>query len=360
VAEAFHDALLRTDAYRYDLPPELIAQTPAEPADAARLMVVGAGAFQHRTFTDFPSLLREGDVLVINETRVIRARLRGVRELGGGAAEVFLLRPASGGPFAFAEREWLALVKPGRRLRRGAIVRFCDDAYAEIVVVRADGVRIVCFHGDAALELLLERYGSIPLPPYVGAGDRSRDERYQTVFARVPGSVAAPTASLHFTPRVLAAIRERGVEIVPLVLDVGLGTFKPMDTDSIDEHIMHAERFAVPQMTAAAINTAKAEGRRVIVAGTTAMRAVEAVAGQDGRVVATSGDTDLFIRPGYRFRIADGLLTNFHLPASTLLVLVAAFGGYERIMAAYATAISEHYRFYSFGDAMFVQAAGRS
>ncbi len=360
MAEAFHDALLRTDAYRYALPPELIAQTPAEPADAARLMVVGAGALQHKTFTDFPSLLREGDVLVINETRVIRARLHGVREPGGGAAEIFLLRPASGGPFAFAESEWSALVKPGRRVRRGAIMRFGDDAHAEIVAVHADGVRIVRFHGDVPLETLLERYGTVPLPPYVGAGDRARDERYQTVFARVPGSVAAPTASLHFTPRVLAAVRERGVEIVPLVLDVGLGTFKPMDTDLIDEHVMHAERFVIPQATAAAINAAKAEGRRVIVAGTTAMRAVEAAAASDGRVVATSGDTDLFIRPGYHFRIADALLTNFHLSASTLLVLVTAFGGYERIMAAYATAIKEHYRFYSFGDAMFVQRFGES
>jgi len=356
VADA-RDALLRTDAYRYDLPPELIAQTPAEPADAARLMVVGDGPPQHKTFSEFPSLLRDGDVLVINETRVIRARLHGVREPGGGAAEIFLLRPASGEAFSFIEREWLALVKPGRRLRRGATVRFGDDAHAEIVAVRADGVRMVRFEGDVPLETLLERYGTVPLPPYVGSGNRARDERYQTIFARVPGSVAAPTASLHFTQRVLAELRERGVEFVPLVLDVGLGTFMPMDTEFIDEHIMHAERFVIPQATASAINAAKAEGRRVIVAGTTAMRAVEAAASDEERVDACNRDTDLFIRPGYRFRIADALLTNFHLPASTLLVLVTAFGGYERIMAAYETAIAERYRFFSFGDAMFIRSA---
>ncbi|MBC5800805.1 MAG: tRNA preQ1(34) S-adenosylmethionine ribosyltransferase-isomerase QueA [Candidatus Eremiobacteraeota bacterium] len=360
MADARHDALLRTDAYRYDLRPELIAQTPAEPADASRLMVVGAGPPEHKRFTDFPSLLRKGDVLVINETRVVRARLHGVREPGGGAAEVFLLRPSAGGPFSFEEREWLALVKPGRRLRRGAMVRFGDDAHAAIVDVHADGERTVRFESDVPLETLLERYGTVPLPPYVGSGDRARDERYQTIFARVAGSVAAPTASLHFTPRVLDHVRDRGVEIVPLVLDVGLGTFKPMDTQCIDDHVMHAERFAIPQASVTAINAAKAEGRRVIVAGTTAMRAVEAAASDDGRVKPCTGDTDLFIRPGYRFHIADALLTNFHLPASTLLVLVTVFGGYERIMAAYQRAIAERYRFYSFGDAMFVHAGGEA
>lgn len=349
------DAHLRTDAYRYELPPELIAQKPAEPADAARLMVVGrCGALEHKTFTDLPSLLGEGDVLVINETRVIRARLHGTREPGGGAAEILLLRPASGGPFSFAERDWLALVKPGRRLRLGASVCFGDDAWAEVVTVRADGVRTVRLAGAMPLETLLERYGAVPLPPYSGPGDLARDARYQTIFARVPGSVAAPTASLHFTPRVIAAIRARGVTIVPLALDVGLGTFRPMEEGSLDEHIMHAEYFAIPQATADTIAAAKAQGRRIIAAGTTVMRALEAVAERHGQVAAVSGDTDLFIRPGFRFRVADALLTNFHLPASTLLVLVTTFGGYERIMAAYGTAIAERYRFFSFGDAMLV------
>ncbi len=366
------DNVRRTGAYRYDLPPDLIAKTPAEPADAARLMVVGDGAPQHKSFREFPSLLRSGDVLVINETRVIRARLRGTREPGGGAAEILLLRPASGAEFTFAEREWLALVKPGRRLRRGR-VRFGDDAIADIVDVRGDGVRVVRFSAEAALEAILERYGSVPLPPYVGSGDAARDARYQTIFARVPGSVAAPTASLHFTPRIMEALCERGVVLAPLVLDVGLGTFKPIEADSIDAHVMHRERFSIPYASVAEINAAKAEGRRVIVAGTTALRAVEAAAASEPRQgvainarstngtldretddAALRGDTDLFIRPGFDFRVADALLTNFHLPASTLLVLVAAFGGYERIMAAYASAITEQYRFYSFGDAMFV------
>ncbi len=347
--------LSRTDAYRYELPPELIANEPVFPADAARLLVVAEDALEHKTFRDFPSLLHEGDVLVINETRVIRARLRGRREPGGGAAEVFLLRPASGGPFNFEARDWLALVKPGRKLRTGSRVRFGDDAVASVVAVHADGVRVVRFETTLGLDEVLERYGEVPLPPYIGRGAASRDERYQTVFARVPGSVAAPTASLHFTPSVLEAVRARGVQIVPLVLDVGLGTFKPMEGDSIDDHVMHAERYAIPIETADIVNAAKREGRRVVVAGTTAMRALEAsAAGNDGIVVAVEAETALFISPGYRFLVVDALLTNFHLPASTLLVLVAAFGGFDRIKSAYDAAIGSQYRFYSFGDAMFV------
>jgi S-adenosylmethionine:tRNA ribosyltransferase-isomerase len=347
--------LSRTDAYRYKLPPELIANEPVSPADAARLLVALGDTFEHEIFRDFPSLLRAGDVLVVNETRVIRARLRGVREPGGGAAEVFLLRPAGGGAFDYRAREWLALVKPGRKLRTGSRVRFGDDAVAAVLDVRGDGTRVVRFETELGLDVVLDRYGEVPLPPYVGSGTAGRDERYQTVFARVPGSVAAPTASLHFTPAVLAAVRARGVTIAPLVLDVGLGTFKPMDSESIADHVMHAERYAIPSETAAIVNLAKREGRRVIVAGTTAMRALEASAAEhDGSVVAGDAETSLFITPGYRFRIVDALLTNFHLPASTLLVLVSAFGGYDRVKAAYEMAIALRYRFYSFGDAMFI------
>ncbi len=351
------DDLRRTKAYRYELPPDRIATVPAEPADAARLLVVGGTRreprFEHRTFRDFPNVLRPSDVLVINETRVVRARLRGTRE-AGGAAEIFLLRPAHGGIFDLRECEWHALVKPGRRLPVGSHVRFGSEASAEIVDVRADGSRIVRFAAGTDLGALMERYGDVPLPPYVGAGDAARAARYQTIFARVPGSVAAPTASLHFTPRVLEAIAALGTSIAPLVLDVGWGTFQAMEGTSLDEHVMHAERYAISESTAQTINAAKRDGRRVVVAGTTALRALEASAWGAGLVRAGAAETKLFITPGYRFRIADALLTNFHLPLSTLLVLVTAFTGHERTIAAYRSAIEEGYRFFSFGDAMFV------
>ena len=353
-------ALRRTAAYAYDLPPERIAKTPAEPADAARLLVVGE-ALADLTFTSFPELLRPDDLLVVNETRVERARLHGTRRPGGGRAEVLLLRPASGGPFDLGARAWHALVRPGRRLRAGDRIAFDigvpQDGPAAAVCatvddVRADGSRVVRFDDDVDLGELLERCGELPLPPYVGDGDAARAERYQTIFARVPGSVAAPTASLHFTPRVLAAIRARGVSIVPLVLDVGIGTFTPMAGERIDDHTMHAERYEIPAATAAAVNEAKRAGRRVVVAGTTALRALEASAARDGFVRAGADETDLFISPGFPFRIADVLLTNFHLPGSTLLVLVTAFGGYDAVMGAYRHAIARDYRFFSFGDAM--------
>lgn len=350
--------LRQTGAYFYELPETRIAQSPAEPADAARLLVVagdsGAAAIDDRIFVDFPALLRDDDVLVINETRVLRARLHGTREPGGGAAELLLVRPARGGAFDVRERDWHALVKPGRRLPLGARVHFGSRATAEIVAVRDDGSRVVRFSEDCDLAKLMDEFGELPLPPYVGKGDEARAARYQTIFARVPGSVAAPTASLHFTPRVLNAIRARGVTVVPLVLDVGLGTFKPMEAGSIDDHVMHAERYEIPQATADAVATAKRAGRRIVVAGTTAMRALEASAAADGVVRAGVAETSLFISPGFPFRVTDALLTNFHLPLSTLLVLVTAFGGYDRIMRAYAHAIANEYRFFSFGDAMFV------
>ena len=313
-------------------------------------------AIEHRTFADFPSLLREGDVLVINETRVVRARLRGTREPGGGAAEIFLLRPAAGGAFDFDARDWHALVRPGRRLRAGARVRFGDDGIAEILGEHPDGSRVVRLETRDPLAVLLERHGEMPLPPYVGPGDEARAARYQTMFARVPGSVAAPTASLHFTPAVVASLEARGVTIAPLVLDVGLGTFRPMEAETIDEHVMHAERYDIPPATAAAINAAKRERRRVVAAGTTVLRALEASAAEcGGEVGAGAAETTLFVTGGFRFRVVDALLTNFHLPASTLLVLVSAFGGYARVMTAYHDAIEKRYRFFSFGDAMYLQ-----
>lgn len=347
--------LRRTSAYLYDLPADLIAKVPAEPADSARLLLVRGDAVEHRVFGDFPALLRADDVLVINETRVIRARLRGTREPGGGAAEVLLLRPAGEGRFDADAREWHALVKPGRRLPVGALVRFGAGDAARVASVLPDGSRIVRFEGSLSVAAIMERFGELPLPPYVGPGDRSRSERYQTMFARVPGSVAAPTASLHFTPDVVAAIEALGTTIVPLVLDVGYGTFKPMEVETIDEHVMHAERYEIPSGTASIVNAALVAGRRVVVAGTTALRALEAsAAANDGVVAAGAARTSIFITPGFRFRVASKLLTNFHLPASTLLVLVSAFGGYREVRDAYASAISSRYRFFSFGDAMLI------
>ena len=308
---------------------------------------------EHRTFGDFPALLRAGDVLAINETRVVRARLRATRERGGDA-ELLLLRPRARAAFDPSAREWLALVRPGRKLRAGARLRV-GDAGATIVEVLADGPRVVRFDDGVDVGALLEAHGEVPLPPYVGPGDASRAERYQTVFARVPGSVAAPTASLHFTHDVLDAIRARGVVVAPLVLDVGIGTFRPMSGAVIDEHVMHAERYAIPPETADAIAQAKREGRRVIAAGTTVLRALEGAALRDGTVRADEGETDLFVTPGFRFAVVDALLTNFHLPRSTLLVLVSAFAGYARVRRAYRAAIDRRYRFFSFGDAMFVE-----
>jgi S-adenosylmethionine:tRNA ribosyltransferase-isomerase len=348
--------LRRVDAYRFDLPEGAIAKQPADPPDSSRLLVLDHDRVAHERFSAFPGLMRAGDVLVINETRVVQARLRGERVPGGGAAEVLLLRPAAGGAFDPAARDWEALVRPGRKLRVGDAVRF-GAAIATVVAVQPDGVSDVRFEPGVELEAILNAHGELPLPPYVGPGDEARAARYQTIFARVPGSVAAPTASLHFTEGVLAAIRARGVAIEPLVLDVGLGTFKPMDGESIDGHAMHAERYEIPESTAAAVRAAKREGRRVIVAGTTALRALEASAAKHGEVAAGAEETALFITPGFAFRVADALLTNFHLPGSTLLVLVSAFGGYDRMRAAYRAAVDEGYRFYSFGDAMFVTRA---
>jgi S-adenosylmethionine:tRNA ribosyltransferase-isomerase len=292
-------------------------------------------------------------VLAINETRVVRARLHVARE-GGGSAEILLLRPRAQAAYDPSAREWLALVRPGRKLRTGARLHV-GTAGATIVDVLPDGPRVVRFDDGVDVGALLDAHGELPLPPYVGSGDAARAERYQTVFARVPGSVAAPTASLHFTAEILDAIRARGVVVAALVLDVGIGTFRPMTGASVDEHVMHAERYAIPGDTAEAIAAAKREGRRVIAAGTTVLRALEGAALQSGGLPAGEGETDLFVTPGFEFRVVDALLTNFHLPRSTLLLLVSAFAGYARVRRAYQAAVERQYRFFSFGDAMFVE-----
>ena len=336
------------------MPEDRIARQPAERREDAKLLVVESGGeLRDLTFAAFPTLLRAGDVLVLNETRVIPARLRFVRPTGG-SGEVLLLGPAEGDAFAFDARRWYALVRPARRLPPGTRLEL-GGAGATIEAVAEDGRRIVRFDEGVDLAELLDRAGELPLPPYVGPGDAQRAARYQTVFARVPGSVAAPTASLHFTPELLDAIAARGVEVVRLTLDVGIGTFRPMRPGPIEAHRMHAERYAIGVPAAAAIERAQADGRRVVAAGTTVVRALEAAALSDGIVRAGPGEADLFITPGFRFRVVDALLTNFHLPQSTLLVLVTAFIGYDRTRAAYQAAIARAYRFFSFGDAMFAE-----
>ncbi len=310
-------------------------------------MLPGQGERTHRTFGELGSVLREGDLLVANDTRVLRARIR-ARRAGGGAAEVLLL-----GPAAVAGR-WEALVRPGRRIRPGD--RLALDRGAGIIVEErtADGGRVVAFDGMTADEAM-ERFGTLPLPPYITQTPDDVDERYQTVYARQPGSAAAPTAGLHFTIELIERLKQAGIGWATLTLDVGTATFRPVKVADIREHTMHRERFEIPAETARAATAAKRDGRRVVAVGTTSLRALEASAADDGSVAAGTGATDLFIYPPHRFRVVDALITNFHLPMSTLLMLVCAFAGRERVLAAYAEAVRRRYRFFSFGDAMFIE-----
>jgi S-adenosylmethionine:tRNA ribosyltransferase-isomerase len=319
------------------------------------LLALRSGRIEHRTFRDLPEFLRAGDVLVLNETRVIAARIFGTREPSGGRVELLLLRPAHHGRYDPAATRWQALAKPGRRLREEQRIGFGELGHATVCAVHGNGVREVEFTLTVPFEEFLERAGRLPLPPYIHNDSQEAQERYQTIFAREPGSVAAPTASLHFTQRVFDALRERGVEIVKLVLDVGLGTFRPMQGETIDEHEMHEESFDIPQSTVDAIARAKSEGRRIVAAGTTAMRALEGSAAKHGSLRAGRDRTSIFITPGFRFRVVDALITNFHLPQSTLLVLVSAFAGREAILRAYEDAVGREYRFFSFGDAMYIE-----
>ncbi len=340
------DGALLSD-YDYELPPERIARYPAERRDESRLLVVPAPGepLRHLRFRELADLVPEGDLLVVNESRVRPARLLG-RKPTGAPAEILLLRPTEDG-------DWIALVRPGGKLKPGRRVEVADDLVVEILDSAPGGGRIVRLHAAGPVEEAIERHGHVPLPPYIDRPDETLDrERYQTVYARAPGSVAAPTAGLHFTPELLARLEERGVRRAALTLHVGIGTFRPVEAEDPDEHEMHEERYVVPEEVAAAVNETRARGGRVWAVGTTTVRTLEAAADEDGRVRAGSGATDLFIRPPYRFRVVDRLITNFHLPRSTLLMLVAAFGGYARVMEAYRTAVAEGYRFYSYGDAM--------
>lgn len=339
---------LKTSDFDYTLPPERIAQTPVEPRDSSRLMVVDrqSGELSHRIFRDVVDLLEPGDVLVINDSRVIPARIFGVKEPSGAKLEVVLLR----------RREldtWEVLTKPGRKATVGTHFVFGDGLMrGEVVEVLADGNRLMHFTYDGPdLMTVLDQIGQMPLPPYI-TEKLTDKERYQTVYARESGSAAAPTAGLHFTPELLDAIRKKGVQIVPVMLHVGLGTFRPVKAEQISEHVMHSEFFSVTKEAADAINHRTG---RLICVGTTSCRTVESCADENGIIHPMSDDTSIFIYPGYRFKAVQGLITNFHLPQSTLLMLVSAFSSREIMLEAYRVAVEKEYRFYSFGDAMFIR-----
>ncbi|MFI5312478.1 MAG: tRNA preQ1(34) S-adenosylmethionine ribosyltransferase-isomerase QueA [Gemmatimonadales bacterium] len=340
---------MKTPDFDYELPPALIAQEPAAVRDQSRLLVMrrSTANLDHRTFRDFPSLIEPGDVVVLNDSRVIPARLLPKRK-GGGAAEVLLLTRETDGA-------WRALVKPGSRIRAGDVLPLGGGDVIEIVDRTESGERMVRLHGPGGDEAVLERHGHVPLPPYIERPDTAEDrERYQTVYAEPPGSVAAPTAGLHFTAALLSAIEAKGASVARLTLHVGLGTFRPVTEEDPAKHPMDAEPYVVPESTARIIAAAKQRGGKVWAVGTTTTRVLESAAAEDGRVRAGKGSTSLFIRPGYSFRAVDRLLTNFHLPRSTLLMLVCAFAGTERTLAAYREAVAQRYRFYSYGDAMAV------
>lgn len=342
---------LRTSDYDFHLPPERIAQSPAERRDASRLLVVdrATGTLAHRVFANLPEYIPAGDALVLNETRVFPARLLG-RRAGGGEAEILLLTPHGGD-----EKVWTALVRPGAKLKPGRTVDISDELRVEVVESTPGGERIVRLLTELPLAEALDRYGEVPLPPYVQHRATEEDrERYQTVFARERGSVAAPTAGLHFTPELLAALEAKGVRIVRLVLHVGVGTFRPVETDDPAQHRMHSEWYSVSAESAAALNAVRAAGGSIWAVGTTVTRTLETVTDEGGAVHAGEGWTDIFIRPPYRFRAVDHLVTNFHLPKSTLLMLVAALTGYDTMMHAYREAIAADYRFFSYGDAMLI------
>jgi len=339
---------MKLSDFMYDLPEERIAQTPVEPRDHSRLMVLhrDTGAIEHRHFYDIVDYLNPGDCLVVNETRVIPARLFGERPTGG-AVEVLLLKQL--GP-----KRWETLVRPGKKLRPGAEVSFGDGRLKGRVTDTTDaGGRIVEFQCEGSFEAALDALGEMPLPPYIHEKLADRD-RYQTVYARQDGSAAAPTAGLHFTPELLERIRAKGVDVVPVLLHVGLGTFRPVKAENIEEHQMHSEYFEVTEEAARRINAARERSGRIIAVGTTSVRTLESAA-RDGRLQAARGDTSIFIKPGYRFQLVDALITNFHLPGSTLIMLVSALYDRERILDAYRTAVAEHYRFFSFGDAMLIE-----
>ena len=341
---------MKTSDYFYELPPECIAQTPVEPRDHSRLMVIDREREEitHRHFYDLAALLKPGDVLVVNDTRVIPARLLGVKEGTDTAVELLLLKQLD-------QQVWETLVKPGRRLRSGDMCSFGNGLLrAEIIdKVEETGGRRVRFHYEGVFEALLDQLGEMPLPPYIH--EKTTDsERYQTVYARERGSAAAPTAGLHFTQVLLQALQDKGIIIAHVLLHVGLGTFRPVKATDLSEHVMHSEYYEVTAEAAQRINSAKEAGGKIICVGTTAVRTLETVSDDQGHIHAGKGNTSIFIHPGVRIRAVDGLITNFHLPESTLLMLVSAFWHRNAVLKAYATAVEAQYRFFSFGDAMLL------
>ena len=339
----------RTSDYDFELPHELIAQRPLERRDASRLMILDrtTQSIRHGAFTDIVELLSPPDVLVVNRSRVLRARLLGIRA-SGAPAEILLLKPVGDARFE-------AMVSPGGKLKPGRRVQIAPDFAVEILEVTERRTRIVRLESGLPLAEAIERYGHVPLPPYIERPDASEDaERYQTVFARETGSVAAPTAGLHFTPELLSRIESRGVARAEVLLHVGAGTFKPVEVDDPAAHVMHEEWYSIAPETARTINDRRAAGGRVWAVGTTSVRTLESAATEDHVVHAGEGETRIFIRRPYRFRAVDALVTNFHLPRSTLIMLVAAFAGYDLTMRAYREAVAVQYRFYSYGDAMVI------
>ena len=339
---------MKKSEFYFDLPPELIAQTPIPERDHSRLLCLDktSGALAHRMFYDLPSLLRKGDCLVVNDSRVLPARLLGHRP-SGGAAELVLLRD-------LGNDRWECLCRPGKRLREGAEIQFGNgELNAEVEAVLPGGNRRVHFSYDGLFLEVLDRLGKMPLPPYIKEELEDR-ERYQTVYSREPGSAAAPTAGLHFTQELLDQISSMGIPVCPVTLHVGLGTFRPVKEEEIEDHPMHSEFCTVSEETAATVNRCHREGGRVIAVGTTSCRTLESFTGEDGLLQAGSRWTDIFIYPGYRFRCIDALVTNFHLPESTLIMLVSALAGREHVLHAYEVAVKNQYRFFSFGDAMFI------
>lgn len=337
----------KSDFY-YDLPEELIAQTPIEPRNASRLMVLSkqSGSVTHTSFLNLFDFLRAGDLLVLNDTKVLPARIFGKRTDTGSEVEFVLLKRKN-------DTDWECIAGPGKKAKVGHSFEFSKDLKGKVIDVLPDGNRILSFEFEGEFYALLNEVGNMPLPHYIKAELKNKD-RYQTVYSKELGSAAAPTAGLHFTKEMLLELEEKGIKIAYVTLHVGLGTFRPVKVDNILEHKMHSEHYHIPQKTADLINQTKKAGGRVICVGTTSCRTVESAADENGMLCETSGDTEIFIYPGYKFKCLDALITNFHLPESTLIMLVSALAGYENTMNAYKTAVEEKYRFFSFGDAMFI------
>ncbi len=340
---------MKTSDFYYDLPEELIAQDPLEDRSSSRLLALDkkTGETEHCVFREVVDYLEPGDCLVINDTKVLPARLIGAKEETGARIEVLLLKRGS-------DDVWETLVKPGRKAKSGTRISFGDGLLTgEVVDIVDEGNRLIRFEYEGIFEEILDQLGQMPLPPYITHQLKDK-ERYNTVYAEHPGSAAAPTAGLHFTPELLEEIKEKGVDIAHVTLHVGLGTFRPVKVDDVENHHMHSEFYMIDEAAAEKINRAKENGKRVICVGTTSCRTIESAADEYGRIKACSGWTDIFIYPGYQFKILDALITNFHLPESTLVMLVSALAGREHVLAAYEEAVKERYRFFSFGDAMFI------